>query len=328
MGFMRRADEHSFRGETNLRWLRPGRVFRRFELETSGQVAYSYGWERGETQLSARLNTEFANYWGLNLNGERTVASLATNLLRGGPAFAEPGSWRIGGNLRSDFRRSVWGNLGGSYQVEDVTGVTRTSLQGGLRFRPPGPMAVSLEGRVSRESDDRQFVATGELPDSVYRLFGRVDRREASLTFRVDLALTPRMSVEVYAQPFVSAGRYSALRFVADPKAGAYADRFDPLEADRLTRPGGDTEVSVDVDRDGLGDFTFSEPDFRLVSLRTNGVLRWEFLPGSTLFLVWQQNREDRASIGTVDFGRGFLDTFTAQGTNVLAVKVAYWVGL
>ncbi|HLB35277.1 MAG TPA: DUF5916 domain-containing protein [Gemmatimonadales bacterium] len=328
MGFMRRADEHSFRGETNLRWLRPGRVFRRFELETSGQVAYSYGGERGETQVSGRLNTEFANYWGLNLNGERTLASLATNLLRGGAAFAEPGSWRIGGNVRSDFRRSVWGNLGGSYQVEDVTGVTRTSLQGGLRFRPPGPMAVSLEGRVSREADDRQFVATGELPDSVYRLFGHVDRREGSLTFRVDLALTPRMSVELYAQPFVSAGRYSALRLVADPKARAYADRFDPLEADRLTRPGGDTEVSVDVDRDGLGDFTFSEPDFRVVSLRTNAVLRWEFLPGSTLFLVWQQNREDRVSIGTVDFGRGFLDTFTAPGTNVLAVKVAYWVGL
>ena len=103
--------------------------------------------------------------------------------------------------------------------MEDVPGVPRTSLQGGLRFRPPGPMAVSLEGRVSREADDRQFVATGELPDSVYRLFGHVDRREGSLTFRVDLALTPRMSVELYAQPFVSAGRYSAVRLVADPQA-------------------------------------------------------------------------------------------------------------
>ena len=328
MGFMRRADEHAFRGETNLRWLRPGRVFRRFELETSGQVSYTYGWERGETQVSGRLNTEFANYWGLNLNGERSVASLATNLLRGGPAFREPGSWRLGGNLRSDFRRSIWGNLGGSYQVEDVTGVTRASVQGGLRFRPPGSISVSLEGRVSRDADDRQFVAREEVADSVYRVFSRVDRREASLTFRVDLALTPRLSLELYAQPFVSAGQYSALRLVADPKAAAYAGRFDPLETDRLTRPGGGSDVTVDLDRDGASDFDFPDPDFRVVALRTNSVLRWEFLPGSTLFLVWQQNREDRASIGTVDFGRGFLDTFTAQGTNVFALKVAYWVGL
>jgi hypothetical protein len=84
----------------------------------------------------------------------------------------------------------------------------------------------------------------------------------------------------------------------------------------------------VDVDRDGATDLTFYEPDFRVVSLRTNSVLRWEFLPGSTLFLVWQQSREERTPIGTVDFGRGFLDTFTAEGTNVFAVKVAYWVGL
>jgi len=82
------------------------------------------------------------------------------------------------------------------------------------------------------------------------------------------------------------------------------------------------------VVRQGLRALLEAEPDFRVVSLRTNAVLRWEFLPGSTLFLVWQQNREDRVSIGTVDFGRGFLDTFTAPGTNVLAVKVAYWVGL
>ncbi|MBI2072689.1 MAG: hypothetical protein HYT81_06595, partial [Gemmatimonadetes bacterium] len=133
LGFMRRADEHSFRGETSLRWLKPGRVFRRFELEANGEVSYSYGWERGQTQVSTRLNTEFANYWGFNLNGERTLASVATNLLRGGQAFLEPGSWRLGGNLRSDFRRSVWGNLGGSYQVEDETGVTKAACGFDLR---------------------------------------------------------------------------------------------------------------------------------------------------------------------------------------------------
>src|SRR3989304_4448991 len=227
MGFMRRADEHSFRGETNLRWLRPGRVFRRFELETSGQVAYSYGGERGETQVSGRLNTEFANYWGLNLNGERTLASLATNLLRGGAAFAEPGSWRIGGGGGPGLPRAVGGGVRGG-------------------------------GAARGGAAPRQFVATGELPDSVYRLFGHVDRREGSLTFRVDLALTPRMSVELYAQPFVSAGRYSALRLVADPKARAYADRFDPLEADRLTRPGGGTGGPGGGGRAGLGGFTVS----------------------------------------------------------------------
>ncbi len=328
MGFMRRADRHEFRGEINVRWLKPGRVFRRVEWEASQEANFSYGWERGETQSSSRINMEFANYWGFNAQVERNLPSLAVDLLRGGPAFEEPGRWRVSGNLRSDFRRSVWANVNGSYQVEDASGATRTSVSGGVRFRPPGPLAFSLEGRLSRELDDRQFVTRASVGDSTYYVLGRVERREASLTARLDFALTPRMSLEMYAQPLVSAGRYTRLRLVRDPRALAYADRFDALEPDRLARPGGDTDVSVDLDRNGTADFSFAEPDFRVLSLRTNTVLRWEFLPGSTLFLVWQQNREDRARDSALDYLTGFRDAFTAGGTNVVAVKVAYWLGM
>jgi hypothetical protein len=189
-------------------------------------------------------------------------------------------------------------------------------------------VAFSLEGRLSRELNDRQFVTRASAGDSTYYVLGRVDRREASLTARLDFALTPRMSLEVYAQPLVSAGRYTGLRLVRDPRAAAYADRFEALEPDRLVRPGGEADVSVDLDRNGTADFSFGEPDFRVLSLRTNTVLRWEFLPGSTLFVVWQQNREDRARDSALDYLSGFRDALTATGTNVVAVKVAYWLGM
>jgi hypothetical protein len=148
-----------------------------------------------------------------------------------------------------------------------------------------------------------------------------------SLTVRADVAVTPRLSIEFYGQPFVSAGRYESLSLAATPRADAYPDRFDPLGADRMSRPGGDTSVEVDVDRDGIADFDFSEPDFRLISLRTNTVLRWEFRPGSTLFVVWQQNRSDRIRDGA--FGAdAFGDAFGLPGSNTVAVKLSYWFGL
>jgi hypothetical protein len=328
MGFMRRADRHELRGEVSLRWLKPGRVFRRVEWQASQEANFSYGWERGETPSSSRVNMEFANYWGLNAEVERNLPSLAVDLLRGGPAFQEPGRWRVNGNLRSDFRKTVWANISGSYQVEDVSGATRQSVSGGVRFRPPGPLALSLEGRLSHDVDDRQFITRASLGDSTYYVLGRVDRREGSLTARLDFALTPRMSLEMYAQPFVSAGRYTQLRLVRDPRAAAYTDRFEALEPDRFTRPGGNAAVSVDLDRNGTADFSFAEPDFRVLSLRTNTVLRWEFLPGSTLFVVWQQNREDRFKDSALDYVTGFRDALTATGTNVVAVKVAYWLGI
>ncbi|MDH3570603.1 MAG: DUF5916 domain-containing protein, partial [Gemmatimonadota bacterium] len=102
----------------------------------------------------------------------------------------------------------------------------------------------------------------------------------------------------------------------------------DVLGPDRLTRPGGEEEAVVDVDRDGTVDFTISEPNFRVVSLRTNAVLRWEFRPGSTLFVVWQQNRQERDETGVLDAGSAFIDTFRASGSHVFAVKIAYWFGL
>ncbi len=94
-----------------------------------------------------------------------------------------------------------------------------------------------------------------------------------------------------------------------------------------MTRPGNGQDIDIDVDRDGTTDFTLSEPDFRFVSLRTNAVIRWEFRPGSTLFLVWQQDRNDRFDDGSTDVAGSFGDAFTAVGTQVFAVKISYWLG-
>ena len=135
------------------------------------------------------------------------------------------------------------------------------------------------------------------------------------------------MSFELYAEPFLSAGEYGSFRLVADPRADAYADRFDPLDDDQLVRPGNGETVEIDVNGDADVDFYLSEPDFRVVSLRTNAVLRWEFSPGSTLFLVWQQSRRDHTEVGRLDFGDAFGDVFTTPGTNSIAMKVAYWLG-
>lgn len=328
LGFMRQADQHTARASTEFRWLRPGRVFRRFQWEFEQEAEYSYGWERGRTTSSSRVNMEFPNYWGLTLNAEREYPALNTRALRGGPALAEPGNLRVGGFVRTDFRKAVNGNVGGNYTREEVTGVERIAGNAAIRFRPPGSVAFSIEARASRETDDRQFVTRSTVGDSTYYVLGRIERSEGSVTLRFDLALTPRLSLEVYGQPFLSTGRYRDFKLVRDARAADYAARFDPLSTDRLIRPGNGGDLTVDVDRNAVADFGFDEPDFRVVSLRTNAVLRWEFLPGSTLFFVWQQNREDRMPDATLRLGSALADAFSARGQQVFAVKLAYWTGL
>ena len=77
---------------------------------------------------------------------------------------------------------------------------------------------------------------------------------------------------------------------------------------------------------DGPDEFTLGNGDFNSISFRSNLVFRWELRPGSTLFLVWQQNlsqfSNDGRSVSTGDL----LDTFSAPGSNILAVKMSYWL--
>lgn len=323
IGYLRQADLHQQRAELNLRWLSPGKVFRRFEAELSEQAAFTYGWERTETSVSSRLSGDFHNFWNLSVSGDRRFSSLSTTLLRGGPAFREPGSWRLSLNGRTDYRRPIWLRAGVNYDREDESGAATWSVNGNFSLRPPGPFSLTIGSRVRWATTDRQYVTRSTPADSTYYLFGRLDREEYSTTLRVDLAITPRLSLELYAEPFLSDGNYESFKLVGDPKAANYSERLVLLNEDRLTRAGPGEDVEVDVDRDGTADFDFGDPDFRVVSFRSNAVVRWEFRPGSTLYLVWQQNRYGRVDDASINLA----DAFSVEGSQVLMLKLAYWLG-
>ena len=326
-GYMRQTGYHSQQLEFRVRQLSPGKVFRQFTWTVQEDAEFSHAWERTKTNLETSVNGDFLNYWNLSLTGERTLSGLSTTALRGGPALIEPANWRASVRGRTDWQRPYWLNWGVSYRVEDITNAKTKTLDGSLNMRPPGSFSASIRGRLNWSTSDRQYLSAVTVGDSLHYLFGRVDQRELSTTIRFDLALTSRMSLELYAEPFLSAGEYDRFRLVADPRADAYSNRFDPLGSDRLVRSEDGETLDINVNRDAVVDISLSNPDFRVVSLRTNAVLRWEFSPGSTLFLVWQQSRRDYTQVGRLNFGDAFGDVFTAAGTNVLAMKLAYWLG-
>jgi len=323
LGYLRRADLHEQNAELSLRWLQPGRVFRRFEIEMRQGAEFTFGWERTAANVNSRVSGDFRNYWNFSLSADRSFSASSPTLLRGGPAFLEPGSWRFGVNGRTDFRRPIWVRAGANYDREDASGAATKSTNVNVGWRPPGAFSMSIGSRLRWATSDRQYVTRETPGDSTYYVLGRLDRTEYSAELRMDLALTPRLSLEVYAEPFMSDGDYRSFRLVEDPQAQTYAGRIDQLESDRLTRPGSGEDITVDVDGNGSTDFTFGDPNFRVVSFRTNAVIRWEFRPGSTLFLVWQQNRYDRAEDRDLAWG----DAFSAEGSQLLMLKLAYWLG-
>src|SRR4030095_7042259 len=115
--------------------------------------------------------------------------------------------------------------------------------------------------------------------------------------------MTPNLSLQVYAEPFVSAGAYSGFKELVDGRAPRYEDRYRP--------------------------YAYAEnPDFNIRSFRTTNVLRWEYKPGSTMFIVWQQGKSAEESFGDFQFGRDFGGIFSAPSHNVFLVKFSYWINM
>ena len=142
-----------------------------------------------------------------------------------------------------------------------------------------------------------------EAASSTDYVFGRLRQTTVGITGRFDYTITPTLTVQLYAQPFVSAGAYSDFKALVRPRATPFASQFDPYHYTGV-------------------------PDFDYHSLRMTNVLRWEYRPGSALYVVWQQGREDTLSSGQFRFRRDFGSLLDIPGTNVFLVKLSWWLNL
>jgi hypothetical protein len=162
----------------------------------------------------------------------------------------------------------------------------------------------SLTAQINPSHQDSQWV--NNVTDSkTHYVFGHLDQTTVNVTGRFNYTITPNLSLQLYAQPFVSAGSYGAFKEVVDPRSGSYEGRYSPFA------------YPAEV---------YGIPDFNVKSFRTTNVLRWEYKPGSTLFVVWQQARENDAVPGGFNFSRDTRDIFGVPPHNVFLVKLAYWL--
>jgi hypothetical protein len=171
-----------------------------------------------------------------------------------------------------------------------------------IHMRPSSAVTLSAGFRYEINRDDAQWVenVTDDSGDTQY-VFGRIDQKTVAMTLRFNYTMTPDLSLQVYGEPFVSAGAYSNFRRLVDGRAADYHDRYEP--------------------------YAYQEnADFNYKSVRTTNVLRWEFIPGATIFVVWQQGRQETDPFGTFAMSRDFGNIFSVPAKNVFLVKLTYWL--
>ncbi|HEV2147344.1 MAG TPA: DUF5916 domain-containing protein [Longimicrobiaceae bacterium] len=303
LGFQQQADLLREYGGVQYVQFRPGPIFRRWSARAFQNVHWTFGGERVESFGVVGGDFQLHSYWGGSAAIEREFSALSTSALRGGPALRVPGRTRLRLGIYSDQRRPVSGSVSGTVALQDEAGGRFLGLGPSLALRPSPRVELSLQPSMSWNRDPAQYVTRREAEGETRYLFAPLEQTTTALTARLSYTFRPDLTLQFYAQPFISALDYSGFREVADPRAAAFRDRFRP--------------ASVDLD-----------PDFNFKQFRSNAVLRWEYRPGSTLFVVWNSGLRDVRREGTFDLSRDLDRLFGAEGTNVLLVKLSYWFGL
>jgi len=308
----------------------PGRVFRDWSINTNQWYGTTLGGERitlgGNINGSFRL-LDYRGGWG-GINHERPV--YATTELRGGPALLTPSSTNAWLGFYTDSRKPLVVEVGGEISREGESGLVSWQFYPEVRYRAGSRLTLSLEPSYARNRRSFQYVTDEAAGDSTHYVFAALDRTTLSLTMRLGYIFSPTLSLQFYAQPYLTSADYSDFKAVADPRAATLRDRFRPYAAGtelHVVGTGEDRELVVDADRDGAEDFRFDDPDFSFVEMRTNTVLRWEWRPGSTLFLVWSQGRNAEGAYGRFRFRRNVGDLIDAGPGNIFLLKVSYWLG-
>ena len=297
--------------------------FNRWRVNGSLWTSYDMGGERMGFGGNVSGNVQFKNFWSLSAWGGGAGEGLDTRMLRGGPAFVTEARMNGGIGVNTDSRKPMNLGLATSWNLRPESGSAGWNLSPSLTWRPSGRTTLRFGAQFSSRTEDRQWVrrVEGSGDGKDYYSFGRLDQTTVGLTTRVDFSFTPALSLQVYANPFVTAGDYESFRRVADPRASTYASRFAALDAVR-TEGGG---VEADVDGDGIPE-SLGTPDFNLRLFNSNVVLRWEYRPGSALFLVWSQARSHSDETGAFDLDGDARVLFGAPATNVFLVKFSYWL--
>ncbi len=326
IGYQRDADRTIAFAWANRRWLKPGKVFREFNLNFNEWAAWDYGGNR--LNQGGNINFYFAllNYWHAYSGINRELGGWSNDALRGGPAIRRPGNLNGWAGLFNDERKALHFGLNGSFTRGGEQSSWYYEFGPFVRLRPASNADLQVSPSFSRGLDRTQYLQTQGALGTTHYLFGELKQTTVNLTFRSNVTFTPNLSLQAYAQPFVASGQYLAFKQVSDPRAPHYADRFDRFGPARLIRQG--ANVGVDLDRDGVTDIDLGTPDFSYLSFRSNLVLRWEYAPGSTLFLVWQHGRSDSTADGVFHLGTSLEHLFRSDAHNAFVVKLNYWLSL
>ncbi|MBA6313616.1 DUF5916 domain-containing protein [Cellulophaga baltica] len=288
VGFQRQADDLRHYTWVGYQTLKPDNTFRRVGINYNHWSVWDFGGNHNNLRFNTNSWQNWKNNWFSNLSFNYAPKQYDNFALRGGPRLRKSSEISYANGIESDGRKKLQLSVFQSGTKGIDNSYKNYEIEFGVRYQPINALSISAYPSYGSNKDQLQFVDNIAYNGGTKYINGTVDQETISMSLRINYTINPNLSIQYWGQPFVSNGVYSYFKEIANPLAKNFEDRITSYTPNQVSFS--DSSYSIDEDMDGSPDYSFDDPDFSFTQFRSNLVVRWEYKPGSEIFLVWSQD--------------------------------------
>jgi len=328
IGFLRTSDW--IEQETSVGYVEnePVGIFRSYSFSFSQNNIWNFGGDLMSSDLRLFFNSSFVNNWYFGGNHILRGNLNDMRILRGGPAIHIKGFWHQNYYISSDNSKRWSFNMNYHFHIFEDKISDVKDFNFGMVVRITDAFRLSSHMFYAYNKDNLQYVNEFEVDNEPLYLLATLSRKTLGMTLRLDYTITPDLTLQYYANPYISVGKYEEFKKIVNPAAKDYEQLYHIYSGTELDYNSVDKEYDIYDTATDVPDFSFENPDFNYTQLHSNFVVRWEYRPGSTLFLVWTHGRSERVTDSEYSIGNGINNLFNRHSENVFLIKFNYWFSI
>ncbi len=326
IGFLNSSDE-----VVQIFWLsysfnEPFGIFRSASLNLNQWSGWDFGGNHQVLGVNLNGHAEFKNLWSSHFFVSSETDTHSNSALRGGPTLILPGLVSTSLSFSTSSRKKLEGEIDMDYSHGYDDSEESYGLELELTYRPISNLNLSIYPEFSHRRSELQYIEQQQLNTDSRYILGAIDQKTLSMSLRIDLIITPELSIQFWGQPFIATGDYSDFKHITDPKAEQFNDRFHSYSAGEISYDEAGDLYTINESGSDLN-YEFGNPDFNIKEFLSNLVFRWEYRPGSFIYLVWSQSRSGSNSYGQLHLGEDFTNIWDIHPRDAILLKVSYRIG-
>ncbi len=326
IGYMREADQIVSVLWGGYRQWKPKGIYRDFDFGASLYQVNNFAGKLIGNGANVNGSIQFSNFWNFWSGVETNFNITAMTHLRGGPSIKLPSVVRGRVGFSTNRRKKFWGQLSSNIGLGVDNYQKIFNLSPSITYKPADNINFSFNPSYMKRFEQLQWVRQASFNGEPRYIMGTIDQEVVRFSFRMNYTVVPDLTIQLWAQPFVASGQYKDFKYITNPHASVFTERFHKYNTGQLSSQEG--LFYIDENQNGTTDYTFANPNFRFKEFLSNIVVRWEFRPGSSLYFVWSQNRDDVEQNGSIDFIDDIGGLFKNKGNDIFLVKFSYRIGV